>query len=67
MICERRDVGSGLFTVAVGDPHRLQQVLLNLIDNAIKFTNEAQVNVHVALSVSNRACGIDRNQRILSS
>lgn len=36
----------------IGDPVRLRQIIINLVSNAIKFTTEGEINIHVEKSLN---------------
>jgi signal transduction histidine kinase/CheY-like chemotaxis protein len=72
LIC---DIDPGTPRMVVGDPTRLQQVLTNLVNNAVKFTEVGEVvvsvraagendgQVRVAFSISDSGIGISQEQQ----
>jgi PAS domain S-box-containing protein len=44
------EVDPGISTSLIGDPYRINQVLINMLSNAIKFTDKGYVHLKVALT-----------------
>lgn len=53
------DIGTDVPTALIGDPLRLGQVLSNLVDNAIKFTEQGEITVTVR-----KECGESEGVRL---
>jgi signal transduction histidine kinase/ActR/RegA family two-component response regulator len=47
-------VGSGIPAGLRGDPHRLRQLLLNLVSNAIKFTERGEIAIELSCRAETR-------------
>jgi signal transduction histidine kinase/ActR/RegA family two-component response regulator len=65
------DVDPDLPPVGIGDPHRLRQVLVNLVSNAVKFTATGSVSIHahadedgsLVVAVQDTGVGISESAR----
>ena len=44
------DIDADIPGVIIGDPHRLRQIILNLISNAIKFTDKGTIDVETRMA-----------------
>lgn len=67
-------IDAGIEKILIGDPVRLEQIFLNLISNAIKFTNQGSVEVNCVLKentdttncieckISDTGIGIDKDK-----
>lgn len=66
------DISPAIPATLVGDSDRIEQILLHLIDNAIKFTHQGEVRVsvqpcgdHLEFAVSDTGIGIPEEKRTI--
>ena len=57
-LCLRVDVGDRVPEAVWGDPHRLRQVVNNLLNNAVKFTAQGDVALKVDVESNHWVCEI---------
>ena len=48
-LCMQSSISSNVPTFLIGDQHRLRQIMINLIDNAVKFTQAGKVSIEIEL------------------
>lgn len=45
--------------VLEGDIDKIKRIIINLVDNAIKYTNDGKINLNVNSSIKNRKCHLE--------
>lgn len=61
------DIKADIPHFVVGDPTRLRQILINLANNALKFTSEGEINIRVEQKENTSIQGDDENIELLFS
>lgn len=57
-------ISNGIPEILIGDPTRLQQILVNLLTNAAKFTSRGSITLVAKEDISDQPPGVSTNPRI---